>query len=163
MDTELKVEIERLKMAPMRQLKARYQELFGEPSRSFNRAHLWRRVAWRLQARQQGSLSERARQRAMELADDADLRVRAPAAFWQELATAPAGVTGAGRDPRLPAAGTVLERVYRDRTIVVQVLASSFEYEGQSYGSLSAIAHRATGTCWNGFTFFGLSGAQRRG
>src|SRR5437763_1361393 len=48
-----------------------YRELFGEESRSSNHAHLFRRIAWRLQAKAQGDLSERARKRALELAEDA--------------------------------------------------------------------------------------------
>src|SRR4051794_27612378 len=42
--------------------------LFGEESRSSNRAYLFRRIAWRLQALSEGDLSTRARQRAAQLA-----------------------------------------------------------------------------------------------
>ena len=76
MDEELRREIEGLRKLKMKELKARYHELFGEASPSSNRAHLFRRVAWRLQARAEGGLSERARERAAQLADDADLRLR---------------------------------------------------------------------------------------
>lgn len=60
------------------QLQAKYAEVFGEPARSGNRQWLFRRVAWRIQAMAEGDLSERARERARELARDADLRVRPP-------------------------------------------------------------------------------------
>ena len=60
------------------QLQARYAEAFGEPARSGNRQWLFRRVAWRVQAMAEGDLTERARERARELARDADLRVRPP-------------------------------------------------------------------------------------
>jgi hypothetical protein len=56
----------------------------------------------------------------------------------------------------LPPNGTVLERVYQGQIIRVTVLANGFEYQGKPYASLSAIAHRVTGTRWNGFHFFGL-------
>jgi hypothetical protein len=56
----------------------------GKRSRSLVN-EVFRRVAWRLQARAEGDLSERARQRAAELADDADLRLRAPRQFWGKL------------------------------------------------------------------------------
>src|SRR5947209_6438981 len=82
MDADVRAEIEALKGATVRELKTRYRELFGEVSPSSNHAHLWRRIAWRLQARRQGALSDRARSRALELASDTDLRVRAPHAFW---------------------------------------------------------------------------------
>ena len=133
-------------------LQARYRELFGEESRSSNRAHLFRRIAWRLQAKAEGDLSERARQRALELADDQHLRLRAPRSFWRSLETRPESA----RDPRLPPAGTVLKRAYGERTIEVTVLATGFEYQGKQYRSLSLIAQRVTGTRWNGFQFFRL-------
>src|SRR4051812_16002529 len=67
MDEALAMEIESLRKLKTKALQARYRELFGEESRSSNRAHLFRRIAWRLQARAEGDLSERARQRAAEL------------------------------------------------------------------------------------------------
>src|SRR3954447_15047035 len=82
MDDALAMETERLRKLKTKALKARYREPFGEESRSSNRAHLFRRIAWRLQAKAEGDLSERARKRAVELADDADLRLRAPGRFW---------------------------------------------------------------------------------
>jgi hypothetical protein len=73
-NAELQIEIERLRQLKVKALKARYQDLFGEPSPSSNRAHLFRQIAWRLQARAEGDLSERARQRAEQLAGDAEVR-----------------------------------------------------------------------------------------
>ena len=43
-------EIEQLREAPMAQLRARYREVFQEEPRSQHREHLFRRLAWRLQA-----------------------------------------------------------------------------------------------------------------
>src|SRR5437763_7139220 len=83
MTEALAMDIERLRKLKTKALQARYRELFGEESRSSNRAHLFRRIAWRLHARAQGELSERARQRAAELANDADLRLRAPRRLWR--------------------------------------------------------------------------------
>ena len=160
MDEELRREIEGLRKLKMKELKARYHELFGEASPSSNRAHLFRRVAWRLQARAEGGLSERARERAAQLADDADLRLRAPRQFWTKLEEAQEQA-GQRRDGRLPVAGSVLKRSYRDQVIVVKVLAESFEYQGRTYASLSAIASQVTGTRWNGFAFFGLLKPER--
>ena len=153
MNDVVRIEIESLRKLKTGELRARYRDLFGEASASFNREHLFRRIAWRLQAEAEGDLSERARQRASELANDSDVRLRAPESFWRDMdrnGDAP------DRDPRLPPVGTALERVYRGQIIRVTVLASGFEYHGKQYGSLSAIAHRVTGTRWNGFHFFGL-------
>src|SRR2546421_9453798 len=62
----------------MHQLRLCYAELFGETTSAKNRTWLLRRVAWRLQCLAEGDLSERARQRAAELANDADLRITVP-------------------------------------------------------------------------------------
>jgi hypothetical protein len=35
-----------------------------------------------------------------------------------------------------------------------------FEFDGEIYRSLSAIAQEATGTKWNGFLFFNLTAAE---
>jgi hypothetical protein len=39
----------------------------------------------------------------------------------------------------------------------VKVLAEGFEFEGQVYGSLSAVAKAVTGSHCNGFLFFHLT------
>jgi Protein of unknown function (DUF2924) len=83
-DERLAMEIEGLRKMKMKALQARYQELFGEETRSSNQAHLFRRMAWRLQANAAGGLSERAQKRAGELAEEAALRLRAPRQFWRE-------------------------------------------------------------------------------
>ena len=154
MQDALRMQIESLRTLKTKQLNARYRDVFGEESRSSNRAHLFRRICWRLQAQAEGDLSERVRQRASELANDADLRLRAPRQFWCDIE---APREPENRDPRLPPAGTVLERFYRGQPIHVTVLANDFEHHGKHYASLSAIAHRVTGTRWNGFHFFGLN------
>ena len=113
-----------------------------------------RRVAWRLQALAEGDLTERARERALMLAADADLRLRAPRQFWRELDDK---AKQQARDPRLPPAGTTLTREYQGRAVSVKILQNGFEYDGRIYDSLSSIASAATGTRWNGFAFFGLN------
>jgi hypothetical protein len=143
-------------------LKKRYQELFGEESKSSNRQFLFRRIAYRLQANAEGDLSERARRRAAEIADDRDLRVRAPKEFVARpnYGCGTVDRTRPPSDSRLPAAGALLTRRVGDRQVVVKVLRDGFEYESRRYRSLSAIAREVTGTRWNGLLFFGL--AERR-
>jgi len=154
MDPDLRQEIESLRKLKTKELKLRYRELFGEESPSSNHQHLFRRVAWRLQARAEGELSERARHRASQLADDVDLRLRPPRKFWHQLDDRKS--IAAPRDSRLPATGTVLTRSYQGKLIEVTVLEYKFLYSGKTYSSLSAIAYQVTGTRWNGFLFFGL-------
>ncbi len=77
-ETTMRKEIDELSKMPVGQLRQKYLEVFGEESRSNHKQFLFRRIAWRIQAIAEGGLSERARRRALEIANDADLRVRAP-------------------------------------------------------------------------------------
>lgn len=74
----IRSEIEVLRSMTVGRLREKYAEVFGEPSRSYNNQFLFRRLAWRIQVVAEGGPSERARQRALEIANDADLRVRPP-------------------------------------------------------------------------------------
>ena len=162
-------EIERLCRLTVGGLREKYREVFGEESRSNHKDFLFRRIAWRRQANAEGGLSERARRRAMEIANDADLRIRAPKEAGNggshggsdaNHRTAIGTIRG-GRDSRLPASGTLLTRDFKGHTHVVKVVADGFEYDGRTYRSLSAIAGEITGTRWNGFLFFGLNREER--
>jgi len=161
LDERVAIEIEGLRKMKTKALRARYQQLFGEETRSSNRAHLFRRIAWRLQAQAEGGLSERAQKRAAELTDEAALRLRAPRRFWQPDGSLDLG-TPSVRDRRLPPVGTTLRREYGGGTLEVQVLAAGFEYQNKIYASLSQLAQRITGTRWNGYQFFGLKGEWPR-
>lgn len=141
------------------ELRAKYEELFGEQSRSGNRDWLFRRCAWRVQALAEGGLSDRARLRAQELAREADLRLRPPKDM--EMAPAAGTVRATGRlavprDTRLPMPGATLARVLKGHKYIVTVLPNGFEYDGEFYRSLSAVAHAISGSHWNGFHFFGI-------
>lgn len=56
----------------------KYAEVFGEPTRSYSKEFLVRRIACRFQANAEGGLPERARRRALEIANDAALRLLPP-------------------------------------------------------------------------------------
>lgn len=151
-------EVKALKRMTVKNLHARYAEVFGEASRSFSREHLIKRIAWRIQALREGDLSERARQRARELANDADIRIRAPAESISPEDNRPTVILPfhVPIDERLPMPGTLLTREYKGTRILVRVLSNGFDFEGDVYRSLSAIAKKITGAHWNGFHFFGL-------
>jgi hypothetical protein len=162
LETTVRKEIEALRHMTLAQLKKKYAEVFGEETRSHHKHFLFRRVAWRIQALAEGGLSERARRRALEIANDADLRVRAPKTTFQQDFRLSSDSTVKGRvtveaDPRLPAPGGTVERRYKGRDIVVKVREEGFEYDGKLFKSLSAIALEVTGTKWNGFLFFGCA------
>ena len=139
MDAAVLMEIENLRRASMAGLREKYREVFQEATRCRHREHLFRRIAWRLQALAEGDLTERARGRANEIAQDADLRKVAPRDFFT-VEGEPAETTSGYRqkDRRLPLPGALLSRKWKGRTILVEVLAKGFRYENQQYTSLGA-------------------------
>jgi hypothetical protein len=161
LDNAILMEIENLRRASLAALREKYREVFEEATRSRHREHLFRRIAWRLQALAEGDLSERARTRAHQIARDADLRTVAPRDFFtvggERVRTTRGGRNRREHDSRLPLPGALLSRKWKERTILVEVLAEGFRYENRHYPSLSAIAVAVTGTRWNGLAFFGLT------
>ena len=153
-------EVSALKRMTVTQLRARHVEVFGEQTRSGHKDYLVKRIAWRLQAQAEGDLSERARRRAEQLANDADLRTTAPKHPTDDTAigitTKAATLPPTNHDPRLPLPGSFITRRYKGREIVVKVRPKGFEFEGEVYRSLSAVAKAVTGKHWNGYHFFKL-------
>jgi hypothetical protein len=149
-------EVAAMRRMTMNELRARYAEAFGETTNANNRVWLIKRVAWRLQALAEGDLSERARRRSEELANDADLRLSPPKS--NAGGTAPErttiGVLQFKGDNRLPPPGTVIVRRYKGEDLQIKVLADGFEFECQTYRSLSAVAKAITGQHCNGYHFF---------
>ena len=160
MNTLLKKELSALERMTVNELREKHRSIFGEENRSRHKDFLRKRIAWRLQALDEGGLTERALQRAKELANDADLRIRmpvsVPVSFNAPERTALVKFHD-NRDARLPLPGTVLVREYRGQVVRVTVLKRGFDFEGEIHSSLSAIAKAVTGTQWNGMLFFGLA------
>jgi hypothetical protein len=152
-------EIAALSRMSVADLKEKFAEVFGETTSTGNRTWLVRKIAWRIQALAEGDLSERARQRAEELARDADLRVVPPRASATpvEVGSRRTGTLAKALDDRMPPPGTVLTRAYKGGVVQVKVLADGFEYQGEVYPSLSAVAKAATGSHCNGYLFFRLN------
>jgi hypothetical protein len=157
-------EISALRSMSARELRERYYLVFGEQSRSNNKGYLWKRIAYAIQERVEGGLSDRAKLRAEELARDEDMRVRGirldianTPSPTKKKAKAPASTAPRKRDLRIPAAGHVLTRSFGGTEHQVRVLADGFEYAGAVYRSLSAVAIKICGTHCSGFAFFGLT------
>ena len=137
------------------ELRAEYQVLFGDEARSWNRRWLFRRCAWRVQALAEGGLPERARRRAMEIANDADVRFIPPRPVERDETKPRQSVpTEIKADDRLPMGSGVLTRPFKGRLHIVTVLPNGFQYDGDIYRSLTAVAHAITGSHWNGYHFF---------
>ncbi len=148
----MNLEKELAEMAKMTvgQLREKYEDVFGESTRSGNKAWMVKRIAWRLQANAYGGLSERAKARAAELACDADVRLTAP-----KTLAFPQNATRVN-----VVAGTEYRRVYKGRELVVRVDGDGFVFEGTRFKSLSAVAKHITGSHCSGQAFFKTKGPK---
>jgi hypothetical protein len=155
MNSAIAAQIQSLETMTIGQLVKKYESVIEEECRSRNKRYLIRRISWRLQANQEGGLSQRAIQRAEELAKNAQVRLTAPRDDKKEPQDTSLKITQK-RDSRLPPVGSFLERTYKDKMLRVLVLEDGFEYEGQRFKTLTAIANAITGSHVNGFQFFHL-------
>ena len=78
MELNVGKEVAALERMTVGELRDRYAEVFGEITLARNKQWLVKKIIWRLQSVAEGDLSERARARAAEIANDADFRRRPP-------------------------------------------------------------------------------------
>lgn len=163
-DAQTHKQLDALEHMTTMELGDKFKELYGHACRTRHRQYLIRKVAWRIQANAMGGLSERAKKRAAELANDADVRVMVPKTVLGPNEgpghTVRATVRdGERRDPRLPSPGTAIIRQYKGRLIRVLVLedGEGFGWDGERYRTLTAVAKKVTGGHINGFRFFRLT------
>jgi len=127
------------------ELRSTWRRLLGEEPRSSNRGWLRKRLAWAIQVKEFGGLSEMAKGRIEELTPEAQI--------WMPLGrTALAGLMGSQSSEAAP---RVLVRTYRGRSLTVTVREDGFEFEGEIYASLTAVAKTITGSHVSGPRFFG--------
>jgi hypothetical protein len=146
-------ELEQLESLTMATLKRRYRQATGHDSKTRNRQYLIRRLIWIAQAAVHGGLGEDALALAAALANDASIRASPPRARVLGVQAPNADAT---RDQRLPRPGHAIVRRYKGETLRVTVLSQGFEFRGERYDSLSAIAKAVTGSHVNGYRFFRL-------
>ena len=149
---ELLKEVSALNDKPLKDLKEKYQKLYG-PKKvvPVNRTFLVKRIVYKLQEQKHGGLSQAAK-------DKADALIKKHDPVNNKSAKSKNGdAKKANRDPRLPIPGSVITKTYKGKKLEVKALEKGFEYKGKVYRSLSAIAKDITGNIWNGFLFFGLN------
>ena len=145
-DTRLEAEIARLPDLGLSELRMRWKTLYGLPApKFFRRKFLVRAVAYQMQVKAYGGLSEATKRRLREIA----------------AAARDGTFDVVDLEPRIRP-GTKLIRTWKKVTHEVMVLQDGFAWNGERHESLSAIAKTITGTSWNGWTFFGLMGVVGR-
>jgi len=125
---------------PMTELWTLWDRYFQRRPGKVNRTYLESRIAYKLQEDVYGGLSAKTRQRLIQIGQQQSNIKSRPSR--QVLHFAP---------------GTVMVREYAGEAHRVTVTADGrFEYAGESFKSLSAVARHITGTPWNGLVFFGV-------
>jgi hypothetical protein len=143
--TDVLARLAALKTAAIPALKQQWRELFGIEPPPYNRRFLESRLGYRIQELAYGGLKPETIQRLEALGEQFDggkITIRRM------------------RGDDRPIAGTMLIREYQGVEYVVTVTRAGYEYAGQPYKSLSAIARAITGTRWNGRVFFGLRSSR---
>ena len=135
-----------LKAMSVNDLKTEWQALFDAPAPNNSRTFLESRLAYRIQELTYGGPDKQTRRLLDLLADEVEGTLTRKAQI---------------ADPRNPVAGTKLIREWDGIAHTVTVLKEGFEWGGQRYKSLSAVARAITGTRWNGYRFFGLRERKR--
>jgi hypothetical protein len=150
MKSTMAARIRALQEMTVPELRAKYREVFGEETRSRHKEFLWKQIAWRLQALEEGDLSERARRRAGEIANDADVRVRKVAGARRECPECGALAKAVLLDGRQAAPDDILVRgagspgaVEKERDVGFRVASVYAANGGTSAGELDELLGRA--------------------
>ncbi len=137
-----------LKVTPTPDLKKQWRDLFDSEPPPFNRRYLESRIAYRIQELAYGGPRHETVRRLERLGEELDGGNKKKRSMR------------ADRDR--PITGTRLVREWQGVEQVVTITADCFEWQGQTYKSLSAIARAITSTRWNGWVFFGLKNHRGR-
>jgi hypothetical protein len=142
---DLKAKLDALSDTSLDGLRRLWYRLYNtDPPSTFRRELLTLGVAWKLQADALGGLSP---------------------ALSRRIASIGATIAEKGDLPKAraiqPRPGARLMRVWQGQTHTVLVKEEGFEWQGERYASLSAIAFKITGTRWSGPRFFGLNKPTR--
>ena len=134
-----------LPRVPMKELWALWDQYFPRRPSHHNRNFVEGRVAYKIQEEAFGGLTPEVRRQLIRIGE-AQSKIKSRNV--NDIRIVP---------------GTVLVREYGEREHRVTVQGDGgFEYAGQRFKSLSAVARFITGCQWSGPVFFGLIKTQRR-
>lgn len=139
--SKLDKQIELTEELPRDELITRWSKMHGcLPPKGMNNPMLVRSAAYQVQVKRLGGLKRETRKALLAIANGADHKPLIP-------------------KPELKP-GKRLMREWHGKTHQVEVIEDGFEWQGEIYTSLSAIAKAITGAKWSGPRFFGLHGGQ---
>jgi hypothetical protein len=165
MDLTIEQHRKRLEQLSIAELRLEYEQVFGEITTSRHARHIIKRILWQMQANRHGGLSTSALARANKLADMNRLRLTSPrlkpaSEDAQTVSRSLPMTITSNQSGIVP--GTQIERMYKGQRIIVTIMENGVRWNGELYGSLSAVAQAVTGTHWNGKLFFGLTRKDRK-
>lgn len=141
MGRQARMPIEGLANLSKTELKGEWARCYGAPAPSLSADLLRLGIAYRLQEKRHGGASRETKRILLQTSRAANNGSAAPAPPPQRKLTP----------------GTRLVRDWHGTGHTVTVLAEGFEYDGEIWRSLTAIAKAITGTHRNGPRFFGLT------
>jgi hypothetical protein len=127
------------------ELKQLWWEMFHKAPPAYSRPYLIKRLAYRIQEFHYGGLPENLHATMREILRTSGFdknAVKNSSVHKKRLFT--------------PLLGTRFVREWHGNRYEVTVIPGGFEYQGQRYRSLTAVAEAITGTHYNGRSFFGL-------
>jgi hypothetical protein len=131
----------------LEQLKLLWLQVFGNPPSKYTyREFLIQNLAYHKQSLEQSGLNKKTQRRLLQLYES----------FREDPDFRPPGNKSSFK------VGTRLVREWKGTPHTVTVVEKGFEYKGEEFKSLSAIARRITGTRWSGPAFFGLPKDHKR-
>lgn len=134
-------QIDRINEMNQEDLRNKFAELFGFEAGQTSVLNLRSRLAAKIQEICLGGISAE---------DDAILKLIIASDPMARLSRMP-------KNEISKVAGTRYERIWKGKKYEVIVLGkNSFDFAGEKYTSLSAVAKAITGTHWNGKLFFGV-------
>ena len=141
-------QIAELERMDVKQLKDKWEELFGNEAPGYNKRFFVKRLAYKIQENAYGGLP---RETINQMKD-----ILKEAGYDEQGLRKENKNDEKNKKPRVPVRGTRLVREWKGEIHEVLVIKNGFEYQGRKYKSLSAVAREITDTRWNGPKFFGL-------
>lgn len=139
MTSSLSLEVARLATMKPAELRSRWHEVYRNVAPNISPDLLRRGITYRLQEKALGKLPCHIERELDRLNGKIGTRARTPSRGG----------------PILP--GTRFVREWNGKTIAVTATDSGFEWDNDTYRSLSEIARKVTGAHWSGPRFFGLT------
>ena len=140
MSESIRQEVLSLTTKTSQELRKMYETATGSRAPQYRREYFIKWLAYWLQEKAYGGLSEKATKNLDYLVE----QMR----------------QGKKINPSLLPVGTRIIKQYRGEEYEVTVSRDGYTYRGRPYKSLSAIANEITGTRWNGLKFFNVKNAR---